>query len=490
MTSLEDLKGKKIAYSPGQAQGALVLRALDKAGLSQDDVELVEIQSVDDVYVNVLGSKEVDVAPLGGTLLTSYLAKYGQDGGTSIPTGIRDDQSLLYAPVETTEDEGKAAALAKYVVVWAKAKQWINEHPDEYAQAFYVDHEGLTLEDGLALIEQTGQLEVPLDWDETIAAHQATADLLAKEQDHDELDVADALRPPLREGHRRRPRRWRLMTTVLERPTAAADAPVVDKRVVRRRLGPGKRIPFSLAIGPILLVGLWCLLSWTGRLDPRTLSEPWVVVQTARDLIESGRLQDALKTSAVRAFAGLGLGTLIGTILALLSGLSRAGEAVIDGPVQVKRAIPTLALLPLLVLWLGISEQMKIITIALAVMLPVYIHTHNGLRSIDGRYAELAETVDIRRPEFIRAVVLPGAMPGFLLGMRFAVTTALLSLVVVEQINSTSGIGYMITLASHYGQTEVIVVGLVVYALLGLSADGFVRLIERKALAWRRTLGS
>ncbi len=190
VTSLEDLEGKKIAYSPGQAQGALVLRALDAAGLTQDDVELVEIQSVDDVYVNVLGSKEVDVAPLGGTLLTSYLAKYGEDGGTSIPTGIRDDQSLLYAPVETTQDAGKAAALAKYVVVWAQAKQWINEHPDEYAKAFYVDHEGLTLEDGLALLEQQGQLEVPLSWDETIAAHQATADLLAKEQDHEELDVA------------------------------------------------------------------------------------------------------------------------------------------------------------------------------------------------------------------------------------------------------------------------------------------------------------
>ena len=280
------------------------------------------------------------------------------------------------------------------------------------------------------------------------------------------------------------------MTTVLERPTTATGAPIVDKRVVRRRLGPGKRIPFSLAIGPILLVGLWCLLSATGRLDPRTLSEPWVVVETARDLIDSGKLQDALKTSAVRAFAGLGLGTVVGTLLALVSGLSRAGEAVIDGPIQVKRAIPTLALLPLLVLWLGITEEMKIITIALAVMLPVYIHTHNGLRSIDGRYAELAETVDIGRAEFIRSVLLPGATPGFLLGMRFAVTTALLSLVVVEQINATSGIGYMIHLASSYGQTEIIVVGLVVYALLGLMADGAVRFIERRALAWRRTLGS
>ncbi|WP_028652381.1 ABC transporter permease [Nocardioides halotolerans] len=279
------------------------------------------------------------------------------------------------------------------------------------------------------------------------------------------------------------------MTTLLERPTAASAGPVVDKRVVRRRLGPGKRIPFSLAIGPLLLVGLWCLLSATGRLDPRTLSEPWVVVETARDLIENGRLQDALQTSAVRAFAGLGLGTAIGTLLALVSGLSRVGEAVIDGPIQVKRAIPTLALLPLLVLWLGITEEMKIVTIALAVMLPVYIHTHNGLRTIDGRYAELAETVDIGRPQFIRDIVLPGAMPGFLLGMRFAVTTALLSLVVVEQINATSGIGYMIHLASSYGQTEIIVVGLVVYALLGLAADGLVRTIERKALAWRRTLG-
>ena len=280
------------------------------------------------------------------------------------------------------------------------------------------------------------------------------------------------------------------MTTVLERPTATTDAPVVDKRVVRRRLGPGKRIPFSLAIGPILLVGLWCLMSWTGRLDPRTLSEPWVVVATARDLIENGRLQDALQTSAVRAFSGLALGIAAGTLLALIAGLSRLGESVIDGPIQVKRSIPTLALIPLLILWLGINEEMKIITIALAVMLPVYIHTHNGLRSIDGRYAELAETVDVGRVEFIRNVVLPGAMPGFLLGMRFAVTTALLSLVVVEQFNVTSGIGYMITLASHYGQTEVIVVGLVVYALLGLTADGTVRFIERRALAWRRTLGS
>jgi sulfonate transport system permease protein len=277
---------------------------------------------------------------------------------------------------------------------------------------------------------------------------------------------------------------------VLDRHTAAVDGPVVDRRVVRRRLGPGRKVPFSLVLGPVLLVGLWYLASATGALDPRTLSEPWVVAETAGDLIESGRLQEALQTSAVRAFSGLGIGIAAGTLLALVAGLSRIGESVIDGPIQIKRSIPTLALIPLLILWLGIGEQMKILTIALAVLIPVYIHTHNGLRSIDGRYAELAETVDVGRTEFIRSVVLPGAMPGFLLGLRFAVTTALLSLVVVEQFNAIAGIGHLISLAQGYGQTDVIVVGLVVYALLGLAADGTVRLIERKALSWRRTLGS
>jgi sulfonate transport system permease protein len=124
------------------------------------------------------------------------------------------------------------------------------------------------------------------------------------------------------------------------------------------------------------------------------------------------------------------------------------------------------------------------------VLVPVYIHTHNGLRGIDSRYVELAETVDLRRGTFVRKVILPGALPGFLLGMRFAVTTAWLFLVVAELINSTSGIGYMMDLARTYGQTDVILVGIVLYGLLGLFSDGAVRVVERRALSWRRTLAS
>ncbi|WP_374454379.1 ABC transporter permease [Nocardioides sp.] len=263
-----------------------------------------------------------------------------------------------------------------------------------------------------------------------------------------------------------------------------------DVRPVRRRLGPGAPIRFGGLIGIGVLLLVWIVGSATGLIDERNLSAPWTVVTTAETLVENGRLQESLLTSGVRAALGLGLGVAVGTVLALISGLSRIGETLIDGPVQVKRSIPTLALIPLLLLWFGIGEPFKILTIALAVFVPIYIHTHNGLRTIEGRYAELAETLGVTRGEFIRHVVLPGAMPGFLLGMRFAVTSSLLALVVVEVINSTSGIGHMITLASNYGQTDVIVVGLVVYALLGVSADAAVRLIERKALSWRRTLAS
>jgi sulfonate transport system permease protein len=254
------------------------------------------------------------------------------------------------------------------------------------------------------------------------------------------------------------------------------------------RLGPGRPVRYGVAIGPLLVLIIWSAGSWSGFIDRRTLSPPWVVVQTASDLIMSGRLWSNFETSLVRALLGLFWGVVAGGVLGVVSGLSRIGEYILDGPVQIKRSIPSLALVPLLMLWLGIGEGMKITAIALIVFVPIYIQTHDCLRAIDNRYLELAETLGVGRWSFIRNVVLPGALPGFLLGLRFAVTYSWLALVVVEQVNSTSGIGYMIELARTYGQTEVIIVGLALYALLGLSSDALVRLLQRRVLKWRKTL--
>ncbi|MFD4460972.1 ABC transporter permease [Nocardia sp. NPDC058480] len=257
----------------------------------------------------------------------------------------------------------------------------------------------------------------------------------------------------------------------------------------RRRLGPGKPIPFGFALGPVLLIGTWVVGSAIGAIDPETLPAPWTVAQTAGELIADGRLQSNLLTSLQRAVIGLVLGVSIGVVLALVSGLSRLGEAVVDGPVQIKRAIPTLALIPLFIVWFGIGEQMKLIVITTSVLIPIYINTHAYLRSVDARYVELAETVGLSRWGFLRRIALPGSLPGFFLGLRLAVTISWLALVVVEQVNATSGIGYLMTQARTYGQIDVIVVGLVIYGLLGLFGDLAVRATERKVLSWRQTLG-
>jgi len=188
ITSLADLKGKKIAYSPGQAQGALVLRLLQKAGLSQDDVKLVEMTSTTaGEFATALGTHAVDVAPLGISQVKTYVAKY--PGATAINTGIRDDAATLYCLTKAVQDPAKAAALKDYVTIRTKALLWANKHPAEYAKAYYVDNQGLSAPDALATVEAAGQVGIPQTWDNAIQRLQATADLLSKEQGHPHLDA-------------------------------------------------------------------------------------------------------------------------------------------------------------------------------------------------------------------------------------------------------------------------------------------------------------
>ncbi len=267
-------------------------------------------------------------------------------------------------------------------------------------------------------------------------------------------------------------------------------AEALPKRKTKRpKLGPGRPIPGGILLGPAVLIAAWVLGSVVGVIDPETLPAPWTVAQTAGDLIADGRLQSNLLTSLQRAGISLVLGVAIGLVLALVAGLSRLGEAIVDGPIQIKRAIPTLALIPLFIVWFGIGEDMKIIVITTSVLIPVYINTHAQLRGVDARHVELAATVGLSRWEFIRRIALPGSLPGFFTGLRLAVTISWLALVVVEQVNATSGIGYLMTQARTYGQIDVIVVGLVIYALLGFFGDLAVRGLERRALSWRQTLG-
>jgi sulfonate transport system permease protein len=236
---------------------------------------------------------------------------------------------------------------------------------------------------------------------------------------------------------------------------------------------------------PVAIIVLWQVASSTGLLSARTLAAPTEIIAAGEKLVASGELVTGLAVSFLRVLIGFLIALVVGVSLALASGLSKTGEAIIDPPIQMLKAMPFLGLLPLFILWFGIGETPKIGLVAFGAVFPIYLTLHGGIRGIDRKLIEAGQTLGLGTASIIRHIVIPGALPSLLVGIRYGLSVAWLSLVVGEQINASSGIGYIITYARDFLQTDIIVVCLLVYAMMGLLTDGLVRLIEAYALRWR-----
>lgn len=255
----------------------------------------------------------------------------------------------------------------------------------------------------------------------------------------------------------------------------------------RSRLGrAGRRVIGRRWISPILLLAIWQLASSTGALSPQKLASPANILSEGWTLLANGQLEHALAASLERVVIGFVIGALAGLIFGAVSGLSPWGEALLDPPLQMVRTLPFLGLIPLFILWFGIGELPKDLLIALGVAFPIYLNTFAGIRGVDDRLLEATSVLGFTRIERLRHVVFPAALPQVLVGLRQSLGIAWLSLVVAEQLAVNSGLGFLINNAREFLQTNVIVVCLLVYAILGLATDGLVRALERRALAWRR----
>jgi sulfonate transport system permease protein len=240
-------------------------------------------------------------------------------------------------------------------------------------------------------------------------------------------------------------------------------------------------------VAPALLVLAWQVAASTGLISSNAIPAPITIARTFGELLFSGELIKHLAVSLARVASGLVIGVAIGAFFALVAGLSRQGEDAVDATLQMLRTLPHLALVPLFVIWFGIGETPKVALVALGAFFPIYINLFSGIRAVDKKIMEAAQTLGLSRFERIRYIVLPGALPAFLVGLRYAIGVAWLSLVVGEQINASAGIGYLAQMGREFLRTDIIFVSLIVYALMGLGADQLVRLIEKKALAWRPT---
>lgn len=236
---------------------------------------------------------------------------------------------------------------------------------------------------------------------------------------------------------------------------------------------------------PVILLVLWELGSRTGLIPERTLAPPSSVIATLLEMVRSGELPANIIVSLGRALLGLAIGVSIGGALGLIAGLSRPGDALVDPIMQIKRTIPVVALSPLFIVWFGIGETPKIALIAFATLFPVYLNLYQGIRGVDVRLVDAARSFGLRRSELIWHVILPGALPSLLTGLRFSFAIAVLMLVIAEQINASAGLGFLVNNARDFMRTDIIVVCLMVYAMLGLGADFLIRSIEKRTLSWR-----
>jgi len=283
-------------------------------------------------------------------------------------------------------------------------------------------------------------------------------------------------------------------TGVGQAPAAAAGTRASPETTAQRRpAARWRHRAWYRAISPLVFLVAWQLVSASGLVSQQKLPSPTTVFHTAVTLITGqsaafGTLQGAMAVSVERVAIGFVLGGGAGLVLALVAGLSRLGENSVDPLMQMLRTLPLFGLIPVFIVWFGIGELPKVLLIALGAAIPLYLNTFAGIRGVDAKLAEAGQSLGLSHSEMIRHIILPGALPQMLVGLRQSLGVAWLALVVAEQINANAGLGFMISQATQFLRNDVIFVALLVYCALGLLTDALVRLLERRALAWRRGL--
>lgn len=235
---------------------------------------------------------------------------------------------------------------------------------------------------------------------------------------------------------------------------------------------------------PVAILAAWQAASQFGWLSTRVLPEPWAVAKAFVALAASGEMWQHVATSTGRALSGFALGGSLALSLGLLTGTWRRAETLLDSTIQMVRNVPPLALIPLVILWFGIDEGAKLFLVSLGVFFPIYVNTFHGIRSVDKGLIEMAKSYGLSGWALYRDVILPGALPSILVGVRFSLGFMWVILIVAETISAQAGIGYMTMNAREFLQTDVVLVGILLYALLGKLADLLAKGLERWWLRW------
>ncbi|MNO23146.1 putative aliphatic sulfonates transport permease protein SsuC [compost metagenome] len=236
---------------------------------------------------------------------------------------------------------------------------------------------------------------------------------------------------------------------------------------------------------PLIVLLSWQLASMQGLISDQLFPAPLTILDEFFHLIRTGELFPHLKISFIRAALGFLIGGGAGLLLGILVGMFRKIEETVDPSVQMLRTIPLLAVTPLFILWFGFGELSKVLLISLGSFFPMYVNTFLGVRNVDAKLIEVSRVLEFSRLKQVTRLILPSALPNVLLGLRLSLSVAWLVLVVAELMGADEGIGYLIQDARSFMQTDVVFVGIGIFAAIGKLSDSIVKWFEDRLLRWR-----
>jgi sulfonate transport system permease protein len=261
-----------------------------------------------------------------------------------------------------------------------------------------------------------------------------------------------------------------------------ADAPRTHASGWSRLTGPalGLLLPVTLALA-------WELIVWRGWSNGRLLPPPSKLFATIADLARSGELWLHIKATMTRVVLGFGLGVITGTIFGAISGYWSLARRLLDPTVQALRAIPSIAWVPLFILWLGIFETSKIALIAAGVFFPVYLGVMGAILSVDRKIVEVGRTFRLSGPAMIRRILLPAVLPAYVVSLRVGLGLGWMFVVAAEFMGASQGLGYLLIDGQQLGKPAQILAAIVIFAILGKTTDWLIEIAFAPLLRWQDT---
>lgn len=256
------------------------------------------------------------------------------------------------------------------------------------------------------------------------------------------------------------------------------------KQVLSSSFGRIKAVLQYLAL-PVMILCVWQLLFYAGYIRPVILPAPSQLALTFWTLLAGGDLIRHIGISILRVLEGFFIAAVLGLGLGTAIGLSKTLDRLTDLAIQVLKPIPPIAWIPLAILWFGIGEESKVYIIFLGAFFPVIVGTIDGIRQTDQKYVELAGILEVPKGRFIRQVILPGALPAIMTGLRVGLMVAWMCVVAAELIAAGSGIGYLIMDARQLSQSDVVLVGMITIGIIGKLMDSLIKRLEQRLITWK-----